>query len=77
MPNIFPRAAAWSGHEAVVARLLAGGAQPERADAEGRTPLMAAAYMGHADIVRLLLDAGAGVDHADHDGESLIVTNSH
>lgn len=63
------RAAAWSGHEAVVSRLLAAGADPDKADAEGRTPLIAAAYMGHAEIVRALLDAGAKIDHADEDGK--------
>ncbi|KAH9630893.1 hypothetical protein HF086_014634 [Spodoptera exigua] len=58
---------AWSGHEAVVSKLLAAGADPDKADAEGRTPLIAAAYMGHADIVKALLDAGAQIDHADDD----------
>lgn len=53
----------------MVSRLLAAGADPDRADAEGRTPLIAAAYMGHAEIVRALLDAGAQIDHADDDGE--------
>lgn len=62
------RAAAWSGHGAVVARLVAAGARVDRADADGRTPLIAAAYMGHAGIVRALLDAGASIDHADDDG---------
>ncbi|XP_026331683.1 ankyrin repeat domain-containing protein 50-like, partial [Hyposmocoma kahamanoa] len=65
-------AAAWSGHEAVVNRLLAAGANPDKADAEGRTPLIAAAYMGHADIVRALLDAGANIDHADEDGRTAL-----
>ncbi|KOB74718.1 putative ankyrin [Operophtera brumata] len=72
------RAAAWSGHEGVVSRLLAAGAAPERGDAEGRTPLLAAAYMGHAgiyqarDICELLLEAEADIESADACGRSAL-----
>uniref|UniRef100_A0A803TDC5 Uncharacterized protein n=1 Tax=Anolis carolinensis TaxID=28377 RepID=A0A803TDC5_ANOCA len=66
------RAAAWGGHEDIVATLLEHGADVNRADTEGRTALIAAAYMGHREIVALLLAHGAHVDHTDVDGRTAL-----
>ena len=52
-------AAAKSGNEEEVARLLASGADATHFDADGVTPLMHAAAGDHAAVVRLLLDCGA------------------
>ncbi len=48
-----------------VARLLAGGADPDVRDAEGRTALLAAVPTGNADLMDALLDGGADPDLAD------------
>lgn len=66
------RAAAWGGHEDVVALLLQHKAAVDLADSEGRTPLIASAYMGHGEIVEPLLEAGADVNHADVDGRTAL-----
>ncbi|MEU2838592.1 ankyrin repeat domain-containing protein [Streptomyces sp. NPDC007076] len=50
------------GDTAVVKAVLRAGADPERADSEGTTPLYAASVSGEAEIVRLLLVAGASPD---------------
>ncbi|MFJ9248587.1 ankyrin repeat domain-containing protein [Streptomyces sp. NPDC101776] len=47
------------GDTAVVTAVLRSGADPERADSEGTTPLYAAAVNGEAAITGLLLAAGA------------------
>jgi ankyrin repeat protein len=46
-------------HQQVVRVLLAGGADPNLADAQGVTPLAHARQRGFAEIERILLDAGA------------------
>ncbi|REK87836.1 ankyrin repeat domain-containing protein [Streptomyces inhibens] len=50
------------GDTARVKALLRSGADPERADSEGTTPLYAASVNGEAAIARLLLVAGASPD---------------
>ncbi|VDK86686.1 unnamed protein product, partial [Litomosoides sigmodontis] len=66
------RAAAWSGHERVVRRLLKCGANVDRQDAEGRTALMAAAFMDHASIVSILLENGATPNVTDNYGSTAL-----
>ena len=46
-------------------RLLAAGADPNRADARGHTPIMMCSRLGHVDHVRCLLDAGASLECKD------------
>lgn len=60
--------AVYSGHRDAAAALLNNGANPDRADKYGTTPLASAAAMGYAQTVKLLLDAGADVEHADNLG---------
>lgn len=48
-----------SGNSAIVSRLLSAGADPNGADARGRTPLWLAAQTENARLVSLLLDYGA------------------
>lgn len=50
------------GTSARVARLLRGGADPNRPDRDGSTPLYRASVQGNAEIVRVLLAAGARPD---------------
>lgn len=53
-------AAAMAGQDAVVARLLQAGADPNaRTDPQRYSPLHSAAFGGHEAAVRLLVDAGA------------------
>ena len=53
--------AAFRGHEAVVARLLAPGVgtDPNQAKTDGATPLLMAAMQGHEEVTKLLLAGGA------------------
>ena len=48
--------------------LLEKGAEVDRADTEGWTPLLTACMMGHVDAARLLLENGAEVDRANKNG---------
>ena len=54
--------AAKYGHVDVVRVLLEGGANVDRADADGQTALHCAALFEHLDVCRLFLDWGAKVD---------------
>lgn len=63
-PGALVRAAA-DGDVRSVKRLLEAGADPNAADADGRTAVTHAAYGGHAEVVRMLLDGGADVDRQD------------
>jgi len=48
--------------------LIAQGAHHDRADVEGRTPLMKAAAHGHYDTFRLLVEKGANLSSYDNSG---------
>ncbi|MFD3374229.1 MULTISPECIES: ankyrin repeat domain-containing protein [unclassified Streptomyces] len=55
-------AAILAGDAARVKAALRAGADPERGDSEGTTPLYVASVQGEAEIARLLLVAGASPD---------------
>ena len=52
----------------VVQLLLDGGADPNKSDKMGKTPLHWAAYFGQKDVVKLLLERGGDPDKADRQG---------
>lgn len=60
----------WHGRPEAVMTLLANGADPRQADAEGNTPLHYAARSVDPGVAALLRDAGAEVDACNHDGVS-------
>lgn len=64
--------AALRGHEPVVKILLTAGANPNVANKDGFTPLMAALRSGKESIVRLLLEAGADANAILKDGRSVL-----
>lgn len=51
--------AAYHGHAAAVSTLLARGADADRANDRGQTPLAGAVFKGEDAVVRALLDGGA------------------
>ena len=57
--------AARAGHHNIVATLIGAGADVNKADDTGATPLIAAAEAGHDNIVATLIGAGADVNKAD------------
>ena len=54
--------AAYHGHAATVAALTARGANADRVNDRGQSPLAGAVFKGEDDVVRVLLDAGADPD---------------
>ena len=61
-------AAAQHRHLDVVHLLIQKGADMEKADYNGRTPLCIASQNGYLDVVRLLIEKGADIDKAENDG---------
>jgi hypothetical protein len=55
-----------------LAALLDAGADPNRADPRGLTPLMMAAGYGRTDMVKLLMARGADARTTDRDGETAL-----
>jgi hypothetical protein len=51
----------------VVRLLLERGAEVDKADNEGTTPLQISSFEGHVEVVRVLLDKGAEIDKAAND----------
>ena len=60
--------ACWEGHVDAARLLLEKGAEVDRANKKGATPLYAACFKGHVDVAQLLLDKGAEVDRAKEGG---------
>ena len=60
------------GSDAAFAELLAGDANPEGMDAQGRTALMDAVRFGRERMVRMLLDRGVRVDAQDAQGRTAL-----
>lgn len=69
--------AAWSGNPETVAALLKSGADPNQANHQGLTPLMASTWgkTGHGDLrsVKALLAAGATVNGTDTFGRTALM----
>lgn len=64
--------AVYSEPPEALAVLIAAGASPDLADAEGQTALMHAAFAGRAEAARVLIHAGAPVNATDkHGGTAL------
>jgi ankyrin repeat protein len=61
-----------SGHTAIVAWLLANGADPNYRYAAGYSPLLTAAANGHLGIVSLLLASGADLHAKTNDGKTAL-----
>ena len=57
-----------NGHAAVVKVLLEAGADKDRANGRGHTPLISASKNGHVEVVSVLLSAGADKDKLTHGG---------
>lgn len=58
------------GDAAAVRKTVAGGADLDEPDGEGRTALHFAADRGHVGLIRELVEMGAGVDSKDCDGQT-------
>jgi ankyrin repeat protein len=58
----------WHGRPEAVMTLLANGADPRVADADGNTPLHHAARSSDPGVAALLRDAAADIDTINHDG---------
>ena len=61
-----------SQHVALARELIALGADVNKADQGGRTPLYAAALGQHDDVVQLLLNSAANTSALNADGESAL-----
>jgi ankyrin repeat protein len=51
--------AAYHGHSDAVRALLARGAEADRVNDRGQTPLAGAAFKGETDVIKALLEGGA------------------
>jgi ankyrin repeat protein len=63
-------AACSNGHYEIARFLLEAGADPDRVDSFGKTPLMCAAIYGFAGIVNLLFEHGADLEAHDRKGRT-------
>lgn len=51
--------AAYNGHAGLVKELVAKGADPNRVNDQGQSPLAGAVFKGHDEVVRVLVEGGA------------------
>src|SRR5690625_7504089 len=59
--------ASYNGHEETTGMLLRRGADVDRRNDRGQTPLGGVAFKGYASVAKLLITAGADI-HADNGG---------
>jgi ankyrin repeat protein len=65
--------AVYHGEDALVARLLAAGANPNARNDYGATPMSEAAIRGDVKLLRMLLAAGAEVEAPNADGQTSLM----
>ena len=66
--------AASKGHLPIVQYLVEQGADMDKADIDGYTPIFGATtYRGHLDLVRYLVEQGADMDKANNRGETPLI----
>lgn len=65
--------AAAGGHMRLAGSLIERGADVNRVDWNGNTPLINAAYFGHLDVVKVLLKKGARIDAVSKSGHSALM----
>jgi ankyrin repeat protein len=63
-------AAARSGDDGEIRRLVTAGADVEESDARGRRPMHVAATHGRVDVIRTLAELGAVLDAQDKNGDT-------
>ena len=61
----------------VVQVLIGAGADIERRDNLGRSPLLCASECGGLEVARMLVEAGAGVRITDNDGDTCLILAAH
>ena len=59
-------------HLDILKALIAAGANKDKANSHGTTPLMLASFYGHVEIVKILLAAGAKKDKDTSNGETAL-----
>ena len=64
------RAACEKNDAKTVALLITAGADVNKDDEDGETPLVVASRLGHTETVKLLIEKGADVNKADEDGST-------
>ena len=69
-PNVDLSIAALTGGTSDARTALFAGADVNRADKNGVTPLSSAAFWGHAEVAKVLLAHGADVNRAEKDGNT-------
>ncbi len=62
--------AAYRGHPETVRALLARGAEPNRLNDRGQTPLAGAVFKAEPEVIRLLVAAGADPDAGQPSGRA-------
>ena len=66
-----------NGYVEIVKHLILCGADVNRTDEKGKTPLTVAVFHGNEEIVKSLVQAGVDVNKLSHDGQTPLIIGAH